>query len=164
MHNYQYLNYTKNPHTITLFNRSTRGTHGPQCKPQTNMQIRTQRRERRPFHKDRGLPAFIFFTIWKVWVSSDKDWQRWWFWEMVDDDGGLRERLFNKARFRDSSLIWGFFFTCVPDWLVSGSRDWVWGGKAMCWSGLSHVKKKYHYFISPSATLAFPVSWVTERI
>ena len=42
---------------------------------------------------------------------------------MVDDDGGLRERLFDRGRFRDSNLIWGFFFTCVLDWLVSASRD-----------------------------------------
>ena len=60
-------------------------------------------RERRPFHKDKGLAAFIFSTIWKVWVSSDGD--GWWWWFERDREGNSR----------DSSLIWGFFSVYAPE-------------------------------------------------
>ena len=75
---------------------------------------------------------------------------------MVDDDGGLRERLFDRGRFRDSNLIWGFFFTCALDWLVSDIHVTGFGVRNPCVEVGGAMCKKISLFYFSIYHFGFP--------
>ena len=111
------------------------------------------------FSQRQRSPSFNFLHYLK---SVGIKWQTWWFWEMVDDDGGLRERLFDKGREADLGIkVWFGIFLYLHAKLVGEWRTCVgWESHVLKWVG--PCVNKYH-FISPSTTLAFLVSWVMER-
>ena len=91
MHSYQHLNYTKNPHTIALFNRSTRGTHGPQCKPQITHANKDQQTVKKPKYTK------------KLWPLLEKSQQA--YCKAIKKDREKREKTFSQ---RQRSLSFHF--------------------------------------------------------
>ena len=106
------------------------------------------------FHKDRSLPAFIFSTLWKVWVSGDRDsglmmmvlqvsvfqrwvlkngWWWWWFerevrfFFMVDEDGySAKAKSFTRFFFK-SDLGKVFVYLCAREVGRWVTYTHVWG-------------------------------------